>query len=165
MSLDDDLPAPRPVAKPSQVPSWAMLGFALGALFVLALPSRRPEPPPPAPPPAPAPLGPPRISTVEAVFAAWGKYAVWEHDHTEIALWNADAGAFADCFEVLRVGDRLYFRSIPALTRPVLRHGVSPDSPLEFTESEAQRRQWLHEAAEENWREIGEALRTKPAPK
>ncbi len=152
-------------AKPSQIPSWAMLGFALGALFVLALPSRRAEPAAAAPPPAPVPLAlaAPRISTVEAVFSEWGKYASWEHDHTEVALWNAEAGAYADCFEILRVGDRLYFRSIPALTRPVLRHGVSPNSPLQFTESEAQRREWLREASEENWRQIGEALRHKPA--
>ena len=131
-----------------------MLGFLLGALFVLALPHRAPSPPvevapaaAPVPPPAPAPL-----TTIEAVFAAWGKYAVWDGDLTQVALWDSATQSFGDCFEVLRVGDALYFRSIPHLTHPVLTHGVGADSPLQYTETEAQRQQWLAARMDENWR-------------
>ena len=66
----------------------------------------------------------------------------------------------------MRFGDGIYFRSIPRLTRPVLTHGITADSPLEFTETEEQRREWLHEAsAEENWRAVGEALHPNPRRK
>ena len=73
------------------------------------------------------------MSEVEAVFDQWGQYAVWDNDTTEVALWNADAKAFTDTFEVLRVGETLYFRTIPKLTRPVIRRGVESKSPLQFT--------------------------------
>ncbi len=129
-------PSRRPaIARLSKTPSWIMLGFALGALFVWALPVRVKTPPPPAPLPAPPPLilRPHFLTEVEAVFAQWGQHAVWDNDTTEIALWNADAKAFTDTFEVLRVGDRLYFRSLPQLTRPVIRRGVESKSPLQFT--------------------------------
>jgi hypothetical protein len=110
-----------------------MLGFCLGVLFLWALP----DDPPPAPPPAPDPvtilLRPHRMSEVEAVFDQWGQHAVWDNDTTEIALWNTDAKAFTDTFEVLRVGETLYFRTIPKLTRPVIRRGVESKSPLQFT--------------------------------
>src|SRR6185312_5579608 len=137
-----------PAAKPTQTPSWVMLGFVLGALFVLALPrhgapAHAAAPPAPAPPAVPPP--PPRLSTIEDVFAAWGKYAVWDNDTTEVAMWDAGRKAYAECFEVLRVADVFYFRSIPSLTRPLLEHGL-PDNanpPLEFTETQAQREEWL----------------------
>ncbi len=145
-----------------------MLGFVIGALFVLALPRREPAPPPaPAPEAAPAPPPAPRpMSTIEDVFAQWGKYASWEGDTTEVALWDPATKDYSDCYEVLRSGEAIFFRSIPRLTRPVLRHGM-PDgdsSPLLFTETAAQRDAWLKAARDENWRAFGDALHgTRPA--
>ena len=157
-------PPPRP-PKPSMAPSWAMLGFAFGALFILALP-RRAEPPVPeiANPPAPAagarePAAPPRFTTIENVFAEWGRAAVWQNDLTEVALWNSEKKSYADCYEVLRTGEILYFRTIPRLTRPVLTHGVSPNSPLQFTEPQTLRDEWMREKNQATFDKISEAAR------
>ena len=122
-----------PISRLSKTPSWIMLGFCLGVLFIWALPDEPPPAPPPAPDPVTILLRPHRMSEVEAVFDQWGQYAVWDNDTTEVALWNADANAFTDTFEVLRVGETLYFRTIPKLTRPVIRRGVESKSPLQFT--------------------------------
>ena len=75
----------------------------------------------------------PRLTDVEAVFVQWDRYAIWEDDVTEIAYWNEETRSFSNFFEVLRSGDRLFFRSIPKLTRPVVRRGVEAHSPLLFT--------------------------------
>ena len=130
--MDEEPPSQPPPGKPSQVPSWIMLGFVLGALFVLALP-RRPSigpeirPSAEATPQAPArPADRPQITTIEAVFAAWEKYAVWSDDTTEVALWSASTRSFSECYEVLRNGDARYFRSISRLPRPILER----DAPL-----------------------------------
>ncbi len=159
--MDDDEPPSQ--AKPSQVPSWLTLGFVLGALFVLALPKRSgvEAPPRPAPEASPQakPAPPPPISTIEAVFAAWDKYAVWSNDTTEVALWDTDTKAFSDCYEVLRVGGNYYFRSISGLSRPVLTHGVVEESPLQFTETAAQRQEWLNDVQRENFKAISESAR------
>lgn len=80
-----------------------------------------------------------RLSTIEAVFEAWGQYAVWEHDITQIALWSAEHGGYAECYEVMRSGDALYFRSIPKLSRPVINYGTQITSPLLYTETETTR--------------------------
>ena len=115
-----------------------MLGFVLGAFFVWALPESKKMPPPPAPveraaePMMQAPRLP-RLTEVEAVFAQWDRYAIWENDVTEVAYWNDETRSFSNFFEVLRSGDRLFFRSIPKLTRPVVRRGVEAHSPLLFT--------------------------------
>ena len=146
--MEEEAPV-TPPEKPSRIPSWAMLGF------VLALPRRASKPQAEEPVqavPLAAPLAPPRLTTIEAVFAAWGKYAVWDGDLTQVALWSAETKNFSDCFEVFRAGDALYFRSIPRLTHPVLTHGVTGDSPLQYTETEAQRQQWLGARMDENWR-------------
>jgi hypothetical protein len=150
--MDEEEPPPPP-SKPSQIPSWVSLGFVLGAGFVLALPRRAaPSAPAPAePPPVVKYAEAPHLSTIEAVFAAWGKYAVWDNDITEVGLWNSDTKDFSDLFEVLRVGDACYFRSIPHFTRPLLTHGVKSGSPLEFTETEAQRQEWLRASDEQTW--------------
>ena len=147
-------------SKPSQVPSWIMLGFIIGAGFVLALPGRR-QPAPLASPavvqaqgPRVVRVGPPRLTVIEAVFEEWGRYASWDNDITEVGLWNADTRAFSDCFEVVKFGDACYFRSIPRLTRPVLTHGVKAGSPLLFTETEEQRKEWLRDRDEENWKAL-----------
>lgn len=149
--------------KPSQVPSWVTLGFLLGALFVLALPRHSAPAPSPAPaaveaPAKPAgPVEPPRITTIEAVFAAWEKYAIWSNGTTEVALWSTETNKFSECYEVMKVGDSYYFRSISSLTRPVLTHGVVTESPLQFTETERQRYEWLHEVDKENLKAISAA--------
>jgi hypothetical protein len=162
--MDEDEPSKPAPEKPSQVPSWVTLGFVLGALFVVALPRRagvepgpRPEASEPAPKPAP-PREAPRLTTIEAVFAAWGRYAVWSNGTTEVALWNSDTRSFSDCYEVAKVGDAYYFRSITSLTRPILTHGVDSDSPLQYTETARQREEWLGEVGKEKWKAIGESL-------
>jgi hypothetical protein len=150
--MDEEEPTPPP-SKPSQIPSWVTLGFVLGAGFVLALPRRAtaPLPVPAEPRPVVKYVAMPRMTTIEAVFAEWGKYAVWDNDITEVGLWNADTKEYSDLFEVLRVGDATYFRSIPRFTRLPLIHGVKPGSPLQFTETEAQRQEWLRAKDDETW--------------
>ncbi len=159
MDDPEDLPPPA-TAKPSTTPSWVMLGFVLGVLTMLVLPRSEKKsaapvtvtlvaPPKPA---LPAPEKPTveRAEFFEAVFTELNRTAVWQDDLTEVAFWNASRRAFSDCYEVLKVGDKFYFRSIPHLTRPVLTEGVSPDSPLQFTvpgdakrqESKAFRAMW-----------------------
>lgn len=154
--MDEETP-PVP-AKPSQVPSWVTLGFVLGALFVLAWPRPAPEapaerpvaeaPPPPLEKAAPSP----RMATIDAVFEAWGNFAVWSEGTTEVALWSPETKSFSDCYEVVKVDGENYFRPITALTRPVLTHGVPENSPLQFTETELQRKEWLGEVQKENWK-------------
>ncbi len=162
--MDDEDESPPPPAKPSMAFSWATLGFILGALFVIALPPRHS---PPAPvreePPAPPPsldraLPPLRLSTIEAVFESWGQYAAWNGDVTEVAMFDPDTKDFTACYQIVRAGGNYFFRSISHLTLPLLTHGVPPDSPLRFTETAAQREQWLRESVEENWK----ALRGPP---
>ena len=137
--------------RPSRALSWAMTGFLLGAACVYAY--LRPRSAPAGPPavlpgvvaPEPLPAALPRtLTTVEAVFAEWGARASWTGNVTEIALWSSAAGAFTDYYEVRRVVGQLYFRSIPALTRRVIRRGKEdPSCPLVFTETEAEYREWL----------------------
>jgi hypothetical protein len=161
--MDEDTPSPPAKVKPSQVPSWVTLGFLLGALFVLALPRRAAVDAGPRlagdgaalKPAKPAPA--PRITTIEAVFDAWDKYAVWSDDTTEVALWDPDTMSYSDCYEVLRTGGKYYFRSISRLTRPVLTHGVVDESPLQFTETMRQREEWLSAVDRENLKALSEA--------
>lgn len=151
--MDDDAPPPGkdyPIspAKLSKTPSWVMLGFVIGALFVYALPPRGRKAEPDASrrvefvaPPAPRAAQP--LTIIEAVFAAEEQLAVWSDDTTEVALWNSRDRAFSDFYEVRRIGDARYFRSIPALTRHIIQHGKPrPESPLQFTETEEQYREW-----------------------
>lgn len=158
--MDDDPPEPRPPTRQqlSKTPSWVMLGFLLGVGCVLAWPKKEPRPAAPVSPPAvvPAPASKkPGVSTLdralffEGVFAEWSKYAVWENELTEVAFWNPDTRSFSERFEVFRSGDRYYFRSISQFTRPLLTHGVPPDSPLQFTEPQASRDEWLRENSAE----------------
>ena len=158
--------AATPVEKPklSMAPSWLMLGFIVGALFVWGLPPRQPVAPPVAervePPPVLAKLAL-QFTVIEAVFAEWGKYAVWDNDLTEVALWSSETKSYSECYEVLRTGGSYFFRSIPHLTHPVLTHGTRDDSPLQFTETEAQRAEWLGEKRQQTWRAISAAAREK----
>lgn len=161
-----------PRGKLSSTPSWVMLGFVLGALFVWLLPSResprRQDKPEAAQPPsapakaksAPKPSAPPkqaRLTDVEAVFFAYGDFAVWDANKTEIAVWNAERKSYADFYEVLRHEGDLYFRSIPQLTRPVLTHGTKTDLPLLYTETQEMRERWL-----ETRRQLVPGVRAQP---
>jgi len=141
--MDESPDRPPSPSRLSRTPSWVLLGFVLGAGFVWSLP--RPAAPMPAatPPPPTVQLSRPAATDIEAVFHDWGRHAVWDHDLTEVALWDVDRRSYSICYEILRTGDGLYFRSIPKLTRPVLTHGVPHTSPLLYTETEEQRREWL----------------------
>jgi hypothetical protein len=153
----EEEPQARP-AKPSQIPSWVTLGFVLGALFVLAWPRGAPDAPEARPAVESAPTKPPAfaaaptIGTIDAVFQAWGGGAVWSDGTTEVALWSPETKSYSDCYEVVDVNGDYYYRPIPALTRPILTHGVPENSPLEFTETERQRQEWLGEVRKENWK-------------
>lgn len=157
---EDDEKPPEPSPRQlSKTPSWITLGFLLGVAFMWFLP--RAEPVREVPAPVVAPAKPPRaeVALIEAVFTDWSQFAVWTHDKTEVALWEPVTNTYAHCFEVLRDGERFYFRSIPALTRPVLTHGVPDNSPLVFTETEESRREWLNERTGEVFKSLGTAAR------
>jgi hypothetical protein len=157
----DDATAQPPKPTLSKVPSWIMVGFVLGAMFGMgvqhrlaereaaaaakhALPARaEPLPTPPAPvASAPAHAA---LVEIENVFSRYEQHAVWRHDITEVALWRPDTNKYSEFFEVLRSGDRYYFRTIPHLTRPVVKPNVTPDLPLRFTEPEDEQLQRLRE--------------------
>lgn len=146
--MEDDEPRPRKkyplsISKLSKTPSWIMLGFALGALFVIALPpltedKPRPEPPKPVEQPKAEPA-PPQLTTIEAVFddPRWREYVHWWNDTTEVALWNNGTREFSDYYEVRRIDGVYYFRSLPSLSRPLVNLKPPPptDCPLRFTAS------------------------------
>lgn len=135
---------PPSASRLSKTPSWVTLGFVLGALFVWALPHpEKTGPMPGANQTLTVQLLRPKATEIEAVFAEWSRFAVWENELTEVALWDVDRKGYSICYEVLRSGEALYFRSIPRLTRPVLNHGLAGPMPLQFTETEASRREWL----------------------
>lgn len=149
--MDDDEPIPEkksyptPVSKMSKVPSWISVGFVLGAVFVWGL--LKPKPVPPEvkivevvrPQPQET-----HLTTIEAVFDRWGEHAVWHNDTTEIAYWNPGTEEFSEFYEVRRMNGALYFRSIPKLTRRIIKRGkpLPPECPLRFTETEEQYREW-----------------------
>ena len=171
----DERVYPPSVAKLSKTPSWIMLGFVLGALAVITFPRKEPAPSAPAriePATRVATATPPTVERgifFEGVFDEWSKYAVWENDVTEVAFWNADTKAFSDRFEVYRTGERNYFRSITHFTRPLLTHGVPENSPLQFTETQAARDEWLRESKAEQVRQfldtpVGPASATPEKP-
>lgn len=143
--MDEPLPdAPVPRSRLSKTPSWIAVGFVLGALAILSLPREQKPAVAIAPePPQTVRLERPKLTDIEAVFAEWGRYAVWERDFTEVALWDTERRSYSICYEVTRRGEALYFRSIPRLTRPVLTRGVDPASPLQLTETETTRREWI----------------------
>jgi hypothetical protein len=153
--MEDDEPKPPkqyPISssKMSKTPSWIMLGFLLGAAFVASLPPLRKKPPEPVtfkavePAKQTGPRTPPQLTTIEAVFAVWGRHAVWSDDVTEVAMWNLEDNAFTDFYEVRRIGGVYYFRTISQLTRRIITHGkpLPSECPLQFTESEEQYREW-----------------------
>ncbi len=157
----------------SKAPSWASIGFVLGALFVWLLP----KPPPEvievpvrdeSPPPLVAPRETPDFAQIEAVFSEWAGEAVWYDEKTEVALWDIETSQYSRFYEIVRVGNEYYYRSIASLTRPVLTHGVSVNAPLLFTETEKQRAEWLEQTDEETWNSIRKSIRdmgTKNSPR
>ena len=145
-----DAPTRRvPKKELSQAPSWILLGFVIGAVFVFLL--RRQyivEEALLAPPVVEAPAnaaseglasptaaraGESTAVAFDAVWRAWGHHAVWVDDTTQVALWNAKSGDYSDAFEVVRKGDEFYFRPLPALTRPMVDRGLGVGAPLQFT--------------------------------
>lgn len=132
--FDESPPVPRP--KPSKIPSWIMLGFLLGALFVWALPRPRParaEKPSATPMiSAAATATRPRLSDVEASFDVWSRYARWDDVVTYVSLWDSETATFRDSFQVLRRGDEFFFRSVPRPRHLRVRNDVPKDCPLEF---------------------------------
>jgi hypothetical protein len=129
--------APSP-ASMSKVPSWISLGVVIGVLIGFAV---QPKPQPPqvkivevtktVPQPNPIP-------TVEAIFAMpeWRSKAVWrDDDTTQIAVWNPDTKQLTDFYEVKRIGEHYYFRSIDRLTRELMNYGdeLPSTAPIRFT--------------------------------
>jgi len=145
--MADDTPK-LPQPKLSKTPSWIMVGFIAGALFAYGVRqqiSHQVETKPigqttPAPVPAEAPHSSAALKdhasllAIENIFAQYQEHAVWHNDLTEVALWNAETGKYSELFEIMRSGEYFYFRTIPHLTRAVIRQNVDPNAPLKFTE-------------------------------
>lgn len=136
-------------ARMSKIPSWVSIGVIIG--FIVGWNIRpMPKPAPvevrlvePAPRAEPAPT---KLTTIEAVFEQWGHFAVWdENNSTQIAYWNPGTQDFTEFYAVHKMGDALFFRSIPNLTRRIVLHGKAPppECTLRFTETEAQYQAWL----------------------
>lgn len=167
----NDNPETEPVSPPkpplSRTPSWLLLGFIVGALFVWLLQKEEKpaEPPALARPAVKAPAPAPKLdlNKIDAVFASWGEHAVWDHDITQVALWDSETGEFSQYYEVTRANGNYYFRPLDRLTWPILTHGEDlPDSPLRFTETAEMRRTWLREKAQENWTILRDAMTKRP---
>jgi len=130
-------------------PSWVMLGFVVGAGFIWALPNRRTavvEPEIRAVAPVPVRTVP-QLTTIEAVFAEWGQYAVWDRDITQVALWSSETKSYSECYEVVRSSGG-WLSSVDPAAHPARAHprralGLLPVAVC--TETEAQRAEWLAE--------------------
>ena len=144
--------------KPSQIPSWIMVGFVIGALTMWAFQSGGPAelvaeaeraeaelPEVEKPEVLEGGFNPmaredqPSIELVAALFDEFREYAFWSNGRTEIAAWNGKTLSFSNRFEVLEQDGRTYFRPISSFSRLPL-EGYGPDaSPLLFTETAEQR--------------------------
>jgi len=142
----------------STVPSWVTLGIVVGFFAGWTAQREKAEAQtlragrlagPPVPPPL-VRLEPAPLSRIEAVFEDWGQHAVWWDDKTEVALWNSETKSFSEFYEVRKLKDELFFRSIPKLSRLEVRHGKPlTESPLVFTETAEQYREWLQHGRSE----------------
>lgn len=144
----DSIPEHTPKRELSKVPSWIMLGFLIGGLFVFLLRreylARTPVEPPlssqsvegvvvPKEPSLTEMKGFPSLVAIENVWDEWGSHAIWADGTTEFALWNTRTEGFTDFFEAVAQEGQVYFRSIPKLTRPIADRGLGKESPLLFT--------------------------------
>jgi hypothetical protein len=134
----------------SAVPSWLMVGFVIGVVTMWLFRSPPPEPQPEPAPPAVAEVAAPEanettpparssVALAEALFDTHRDWVFWNEDKTQIALWNSEAMAFSDHFEVIRTLEGDYFRSISEFTRLPLPGYGPPSSPVLFTETLEQR--------------------------
>lgn len=135
----DELERERPISpsRLSKTPSWITLGFVLGALFVFSLPREDKSvraPVAPVNPLQPQRLDRPKLTDIEAVFAEWGRYALWADDLTQVALWDTEKHSYSIFYEVLRSNGNYYFRSISRIDRFVAPEEIRlpPNSPLRF---------------------------------
>lgn len=149
------MPEPKPTRESlSKTPSWIMLGFVIGCIVALTVKRQveggektdRPSKPPveqvASPPPEPAPTSSRiSLSDMEAIFDQWKGNAIWTHDITEVAFWDATTQQYSGFVEVLRNGDDYFFRTISRLTRPMVEEGIPSNMPIRFTETEAMRAQ------------------------
>jgi hypothetical protein len=151
---DEDDQPPVPKEKLSKTPSWIMVGFVIGCLFAYVadreLEKRRVKdaPPPPAPVvPVTSPVVPAALrlsqTEVDAIFTQAEAGAVWEHDITEIVVWNSRTQKFSDYVEVMRSGPYFYYRPISRLTRPLITAEAPPGALILFTETEKEREKRL----------------------
>lgn len=150
---------PVPREKLSRAPSWMMVGFAIGIMATLtvereidrrrgesesveaavreatAAEQRKAESEARAEARSALVLAnQPSLSAIEAVFGQWGHYAIWQNETTQVALWNGATNEFGDNIEVVRLGSVLYYRTLPQLTRPLIKEGVVIQAPMAFTE-------------------------------
>ena len=136
----------------SAVPSWLMVGFVIGVVTMWLFRSSPPELQPelaPTPPTVaavaaaevvePTTLARSSVALAEALFETYRDWVFWNEDKTQIALWNSEAMAFSDHFEVIRTLEGDYFRSISEFTRLPLPGYGPPSSPVLFTETLEQR--------------------------
>ena len=137
-------------AKPGTPPSlWITAGFAAGLGFGwLAFRSEPPKTyvaPPLVVQAEPVARDAGTLGALEAQFERWGGYAVWADDVTEFAFWDPRRKKHSDLYEVRRVGGRFYYRTIPALTRPLIDHGPRAAIPFQFTETQEMRDRFYRE--------------------
>ncbi len=141
-----------PARRSSLAPLWLTLGFAAGLTFGWAAfrDTTSPRAAAAAPVVAKAAFAEPErteipvnagtLRAAEQSFERWGGYAIWENDVTEIAAWDARRKRHSDFYEVRRAERKFYFRSLTALCRPLIDHGVSTAMPIAFTEP-----QWMRD--------------------
>ena len=140
MDREDDIeprkPRPLSAAKMSKVPSWISVGFVLGALVGWTLRAPQPQPPPPVKIVEVLKMEPRpnKTATVEGLFEQWKHLAGWRDDTAEVLIWNSDTKEFSEAYEVRRVGEDFYFRSIPQLTRKLVNYAdlLPSDAPIRF---------------------------------
>lgn len=146
---EDRAPTPAPLSKTS---SWVTVGFLLGAATVWAYLSHQERLAPAAPVtlsewPAKKQFDRAPLTEIEAVFFKYQEHAVWERNLTEVVMWRGDTQTFSEWYEVRRVGEDFYFRSILHISanRRLITHGkpLAADVPLRFTETEAQYMEWF----------------------
>ncbi|MBA4137385.1 MAG: hypothetical protein C0518_08740 [Opitutus sp.] len=144
-----------PTPKPTPIPLLLTLGFAAGIGFgYLAFHQEKSKiyvAPPLEVKAAPPSRDAGTLGAIEITFERWGGYAVWENDVTEIAGWDPRRKRHTDFFEVRRANGNFYFRTIPALTRPLIQHGVRTTMPFWFTETQEMKERFVREIPDYDW--------------